>query len=145
MNEPHRERVIRPRRIRQRRASIAARGFTLLEVIVTLVLLALGAALVAPALRNAAPAPDDALDLLIARARESAVRRAQTLVLSVEPTGAWRLTPDMDTVLLAEGTLAREGARVTVRLSPLGACVVRPVRAAPRDAISCARAAARSP
>jgi prepilin-type N-terminal cleavage/methylation domain-containing protein len=103
---------------RRRRA-----GFTLLEIAVTLTLLALAASLVAPALRAPRVRGDD-LTAVVARAREAAVRRAEALVLRVEATGEWRLTAGDDTVAVGRGRLApAPSAFLAVRFSPLGTCV----------------------
>lgn len=96
-------------------------GFTLLEIVVTLVLIGLGAALVAPVFRRDA-VPDDAFPAVIASARELAVRRAQGLVLHVDDRGAWRLTTIGDTSSISSGTLTDGRGARRLRITPLGAC-----------------------
>jgi len=112
-----------------------ASGFTLLEIVVTLVLLGLAAAMVAPAFRRD-PNPEGEMRAVVAGARESAVRRAQTLVLRVDDRGAWRLTPVGDTISIRSGVLS--GGPLTLRISPLGACFHDEPSLAPDwDAIAC--------
>jgi prepilin-type N-terminal cleavage/methylation domain-containing protein len=110
---------------RRRRAA-----FTLLELLVVLVLLGLSAAFVIPTLRLPAPASDAVTPL--ERARATAVRRGESVRLTVEATGAWsvRATADtLDTILLSgTGTADRVHAVV---ISALGVCL--PEGAAPAD------------
>ena len=114
-------------------------GFTLLEIVVTLVLLGLAAAMVAPAFRRDS-SPEGDTRTVIAGARESAVRRAQTLILSVDDRGAWRLTPVGDTTSLGAGVLPVTGEPLTLRISPLGACFHEEASFAKGwDAIACTR------
>jgi prepilin-type N-terminal cleavage/methylation domain-containing protein len=99
-------------------------GYTLIEVIVVLVLLALAAALVAPALATPHDG-DGALAGLIGHARALAIRRAEAVELRVEATGAWRLDGLASAAVgpLETGTIApRPTAAVTLVFSPLGAC-----------------------
>jgi prepilin-type N-terminal cleavage/methylation domain-containing protein len=99
----------------------AVDGFTLLEIVVTLVLIGLGAALVAPVFRRDI-LPDDAFPAVIAGARELAVRRAQGMLLQVDDRGAWRLTTIGDTVSIGSGTLTTGPGASRLRITPLGAC-----------------------
>ena len=115
-----------------------ARGFTLLEIVVTLVLLGLAAAMVAPAFRRDTSRDSD-IRAVVASAREAAVRRAQTLVLHVDDRGAWRLTPVRDTASIRSGVLPESRETLTLRISPLGACFHEEPSIAPKwDAIACA-------
>lgn len=113
-------------------------GFTLLEIVVTLVLLGLAAGLVAPMFRRvASPASD--VRAVVASARETAVRRAQTLVLRVDDRGAWRLIPTGDTTSIGAGILSDGGQPLTLVIGPLGTCFnVGSVPVADWDAIACA-------
>ena len=112
-------------------------GFTLLEIVVTLVLLGLAAAMVAPAFQRNTSRDSD-VGAIVASAREAAVRRAQTLVLHVDDRGAWRLTPVRDTASISSGVLPQSRKPLTVRISPLGACFHEEPSIAPKwDAISC--------
>jgi len=102
-------------------------GFTLVETVVVLVLLALGTALVAPSLLT--PGNDQGRPLvgLIAVARDAAIRRAETLRLEVDVSGQWRLTPetpapDAGAAPLMEGRLEPGSAPLVLRFSPLGSC-----------------------
>lgn len=113
------------------RSSIGASprtGLTLLEVVVTLVVLGLAAALVSPAITPPHPDPDAERSRLIARSRESAVQRAQDLVLVIDSSGAWRLFP---AATPAEGRTGRglaPQAPLTLRVSSLGGCLVEKSR-----------------
>ena len=120
-------------------------GFTLLEIVVTLVILGLAAGLVAPMFRRD-PNPASDVRAVVASARETAVRRAQTLVLRVDDRGAWRLIPTGDTTLISTGILSDGGQPLTLVIGPLGTCFnVGSVAVAVWDAIACApgRGAAR--
>ena len=121
-----------------RHARLRARAaFTLLEIVVTLVLLGLAAAIVTPAFRR--DQPDEGLPAILAAAREVAVRRAQTLVLRVDDRGAWRLTTAEDTTSLGSGLLRDRGRARSFRITPLGSCFSEGQAIAPDwDAIACA-------
>ena len=113
-------------------------GFTLLEIVVTLVLIGLGAALVAPVFRRD-QVPDDSLTAVLAGARELAVRRAQDLVLEIDAQGSWRLTAGDDTSSIAAGVVANPGTARRLTVTPLGACVDGgSAPSASWDALACA-------
>lgn len=101
-----------------------ATGATLLELLVVLVLLALAAALAAPAFITPGGAPGPLLGEPLHAARVNAIRRAETLYLTVSPTGQWRLDAPSDTAApLATGVERRyAGPGVTVIVSSLGTC-----------------------
>ena len=112
-------------------------GFTLLEIVVTLVLIGLGVALVAPAFRRD-QIPDDSVSAVLAAARELAVRRAQDLVLEIDAQGAWRLTTADDTSSIAAGVVNGGTAR-RLTVTPLGACLDGgSAPSATWDALACA-------
>ena len=96
-------------------------GFTLLEIVVTLLLIGLGTALVAPMFRRVAP-PDDAFPAVVSVARELAVRRAQRLVLEVNDRGQWRLSALGDSTTIGGGVLADQATATRLSITPLGAC-----------------------
>jgi prepilin-type N-terminal cleavage/methylation domain-containing protein len=101
------------------------RAFTLLEVLVVLVLLAVAASLVAPAFPDMTRAREDELDGVIDAARQLAVRNASTVTLSFAPDGRWTAAGS-DGSSLAElpgGTLDAGGQpNLRLRVSPLGGC-----------------------
>ena len=113
-------------------------GFTLLEIVVTLLLIGLGTALVAPMFRRDR-LPDDSFPAVLSAARELAVRRAQRLVLDVDDRGQWRLSTARDTATIGGGLLAQRVAPSRLSITPLGACF-REDGADSRDwdAIACA-------
>lgn len=96
-------------------------GFTLLEIVVSLVLIGLGTALVAPIFRRDA-LPDDGYPAVVSAARELAVRRAQRLVLDIDDRGQWRLSVLGDSATLGAGVLAGRGTAARLTITPLGAC-----------------------
>ena len=121
-----------------RRARLGSRvAFTLLEIIVTLVILGLAAALVAPVFRT--DAPDEGLRSVLAATRETAVRRAQTLVLQVDDRGSWRIVGSGDSAMLGTGHFADGTKDLRIRVNPLGACFNEGARSTVTlDAIACA-------
>ena len=96
-------------------------GFTLLEIVVTLMLIGLGTALVAPMFRRVA-LPDDAYPAVVSAARELAVRRAQRLVLEVNDSGQWRLFAFGDSTAIGDGVLSERVTASRLNITPLGAC-----------------------
>jgi prepilin-type N-terminal cleavage/methylation domain-containing protein len=96
-------------------------GFTLLEIVVTLLLIGLATALVAPMFRRDA-LPDDAYSAVVSVARELAVRRAQRLILDVDDRGQWRLSAPGDSTTIGAGILSERVVASRLSLSPLGAC-----------------------
>ena len=121
-----------------RRARLGSRvAFTLLEIIVTLVILGLAAALVAPVFRT--DAPDEGLRSVLAATRESAVRRAQTLVLQVDVRGSWQIVAAGESTSIADGRFTDGTKDLRIRVNPLGACFNEGARSTVRlDAIACA-------
>lgn len=112
-------------------------GFTLLEIVVTLVLIGLGAALVAPVFRR--QAPDDSFPAVLSGARELAVRRAQTMVLRVDGDGGWRLTTAGDSAAISTGRLTEPTSARQLTITPLGACLDQgSLSAGTWDAVACA-------
>ena len=105
----------------KRHGRLRAGGFTLLEIVVTLVLLGLAAAMVAPAFRTET-APDEGFRSILALTREAAVRRSQTLVLQVDGRGAWRIAADGDSTPIADGRFTDGTKELRIRVNPLGAC-----------------------
>ena len=98
-------------------------GYTLIEVIVVLLLLTLGALLVAPTPQQR----DDPekLAALVGQARITALRRGEALALRLEPSGAWRLDglASGDGAAIAQGVVSfAPAAPLTLILSPLGTC-----------------------
>jgi hypothetical protein len=99
---------------------------TLLEIVVALALVGIGAALVLPALGDGWRREPRMRDI-VRVARTTALRRAQALALEISPDGAWRLTlaaVDEEGAPLGEGRLrAAPSAPLRLRLTPLGACI----------------------
>ena len=125
-------------------------GVTLLELLVVLALLGVGAAVVAPALRL--PAARDAAADPVARTRALALRRAETLRLVVDRDGQWNVRPARDDAAppLASGVLApsrTDSLPARLVVTPLGDCLADVGVAAPVawDPVRCAPAVAGAP
>lgn len=129
------------------RVSRARVGFTLLELIVVMALVAVFTAAVAPSIVFRTPS-DPTLPEVVAAGRAAAVARAQSLRLVVRPAGDWdlRLPLPADSAI-ARGivaALSRPSGVVDLRLSPLGTCVAvhpLPETLAGWDAARCTSAA----
>ena len=102
------------------------RGFTLLELLVVLVLLGLGAFLVVPVLRLPGPSRID--DGAIQRARATAIRRGESVRLTMATDGVWsvRATADTGGAILLSGAGADAsgtGQSQSIVITALGACL----------------------
>jgi prepilin-type N-terminal cleavage/methylation domain-containing protein len=115
-------------------------GVTLLELMVTLTLLALAAALVPPLLRAPGAAADRGEEMapagrgaladagpsdepsLVRLARRQAVARAGAVRLTLSATGDWSLRALPDHRMLAAGRLAVPAAPLVLDVDALGTC-----------------------
>jgi prepilin-type N-terminal cleavage/methylation domain-containing protein len=100
-------------------------GYTLLEVIVVLILLAVAAAVVAPGLLSNRPEPASEVRTLVDNARQASVRRGEMVRLTIDRSGLWRATvgTGSERELLMAGRLdAPPGAAADLIFSPLGTC-----------------------
>jgi prepilin-type N-terminal cleavage/methylation domain-containing protein len=116
----------------------AARGaFTLIELIVVLVIMALATALVAPALLR--PLRDDGAHLvaIVASARETAAARGEIVYLRFDPSGDWHIEGGGSSL---EGTVMH-GRMHPLSRSPL-TLIVAPTGSCAFDVASSAAAAA---
>lgn len=104
---------------------MTARGFTLLEVVVVLVLIGLTTTLVAPALLSPSDEPSASLQGVIRHAQHLSLRRGETLVLEVSTERRWTVLGSavagdvVDTGAL-EGDAPR--GRVELWVNPVGSC-----------------------
>ncbi|MGQ0538270.1 MAG: prepilin-type N-terminal cleavage/methylation domain-containing protein [Gemmatimonadaceae bacterium] len=103
------------------------RGLTLIEVIVALALLGLGAALVFPLMWPTPPrVQEEPLQRLVYRARALAVARAEPLRLTIGRDGDWAIvsgvTPDSGAIESGALYAPPAGAAV-VRVTELGICL----------------------
>lgn len=122
----------------ERHGRLRAGGFTLLEIVVTLVLLGLAAALVSPVFRTGAT-PDENLNEVLAATRETAVRRAQTLVLQVDAGGWWQIVAPGESPAVGSGRFTDGTGDLRIRVNPLGACFSEGTQGVPGlDAVACA-------
>lgn len=100
-------------------------GFTLLEVIVTLALLALLTALAAPTFVIRRTDDERELSRVLQVSRELAIRRAESLSLYIDATGRWSLGSDgspSQEPIQRDSLKERMSSAALVRISPLGAC-----------------------
>jgi prepilin-type N-terminal cleavage/methylation domain-containing protein len=94
------------------------RGFTLLELVVVLALIAIGASLVAPAVLSPPPAPDAGV-VRVEDARRLALRRAESVTVPLDGQLRIRVSP------LGACTLERtSGAGAMPAFDPIGCRVV---------------------
>jgi prepilin-type N-terminal cleavage/methylation domain-containing protein len=103
-------------------------GFTLIEMLLVVVLLAMAAALVVPAIRSMLPART-ALGALVPAARKAAERRGETIYLRIRKSGDWRMEGEAstDTGPLATGRVDPfPGLPLTLIVSPRGSCAFDP-------------------
>jgi prepilin-type N-terminal cleavage/methylation domain-containing protein len=99
-------------------------GFTLLEIIVVLILLAMATAVVGPSLFYSKPVTSQ-LPSVLATAREVGIKRGETVRLRIDVTGAWQLTADataQEDLLLSGRITDPMGSPVDLVISPLGTC-----------------------
>jgi prepilin-type N-terminal cleavage/methylation domain-containing protein len=111
-----------PREARLKRTS---GGFTLLELVVVLVVLALAAALAVPALSRMPGHRESELKSLVLGSREAAARRGETVYLSISASGSWK----MEGAGSATGGPIQSGqvdpfpgVPLTLIVSPVGSC-----------------------
>jgi prepilin-type N-terminal cleavage/methylation domain-containing protein len=101
-------------------------GFTLVEVIVVLILLAVSAALVAPAILFPEREATSALVPVVNAARQLAARRGETLYLQVASDGKWRVfgAASLTEGAITEGRLEDnyEAPAFTLVIAPIGSC-----------------------
>lgn len=103
-------------------------GYTLLEVIVVLVLLAVAATVVAPGFLSPRPEQSSSLRALVGNAREAAVLRGEMVRLRIDRFGAWRAIAGSSPrgELLMSGRLSDTSGAVDLLFSPLGTCALTP-------------------
>ncbi|HEX6105606.1 MAG TPA: prepilin-type N-terminal cleavage/methylation domain-containing protein [Gemmatimonadales bacterium] len=102
-----------------------ARGFTLLELVVVLIVLSLATALAVPALRRPTDHQESGLGALILGAREAAARRGETMYLSVATSGDWKLEgggPGGEAPIQTGEVEPFPGLPLTLIVSPVGSC-----------------------
>lgn len=101
-----------------------SKGYTLIEVVVVLVLMALAVGLVAPALTGRQHSTAGII-ALIGEARATAIRRAEAVYLRIEGSGAWRMdgaaSSQAGAIAMGRVTPAPD-APLTLVFSPLGSC-----------------------
>ena len=108
-------------------------GFTLVELIVVLVILALAAAIVAPSLISSRSEASTELSRLVGSAREAAVRRGEAVLLRTDRAGSWKIiagAPPREEILKSGQLTDAHADRVELVFSPLGTCGP-PAEAAP--------------
>jgi len=100
-------------------------GFTLIELLVVLIVMGISLVLVVPAIVPPARAPANDLQDIIDATRREAIRRAESLTLSIESDGRWLVEQAAGAdARLGEGAVSRPPAvALHVRITPLGACL----------------------
>jgi len=102
------------------------RGVTLIEMVVVLVLIGMTAALAAPALLRPARA-ESGFRELVSAARETAIRRGETVHLRIGASGEWRIEGSASAapeVLLSGRVDPFLQHPLTVLVSPTGSCAL---------------------
>jgi len=101
-------------------------GFTLVEVIVVLILLAVSAALVAPAILFPEREATSVLVPVVDGTRQLAARRGETLYLQMAADGRWLVfgAASLSEGAITEGRLQGEyeGPAFTLVVAPIGSC-----------------------
>jgi type II secretory pathway pseudopilin PulG len=112
---------------------------TLLELVIVLVLMGIGAALVAPMLARPAATGEAPVAAVVARARQAAVRRAEPLRVRLAVNGAWTVTSQRDEVVIDSGRVTGEAMERAWDVDALGGCVPAESAAprAPFDGLDC--------
>ena len=113
-------------------------GFTLIEVAVTLVVMALAVTLVIPTFSNKSVSQPSVADV-VRNASRLALRRAEWITLRVDARG-WDVHSDTqpDTTSLEHGALAVSVSLPFVaRMSPMGACLTNDMSAIAGEADPC--------
>ena len=100
-----------------------SRGVTLLELLIVLVLMAVFAALVVPAVGRREGPVATADDALVSSARQTAVRRGEPLRLQLAASGTWSLTSQRDGALVDSGHITGERRSTSLLVDVLGGCV----------------------
>jgi prepilin-type N-terminal cleavage/methylation domain-containing protein len=101
------------------------RAFSLLELIVVMVVLSLGAALAVAALGRRTAPRESELASLILLSREAAARRGETIHLEIAASGAWTIQGSASRAdgPIRAGQVSRfPGLPLTLIVSPIGSC-----------------------
>jgi prepilin-type N-terminal cleavage/methylation domain-containing protein len=100
-------------------------GFTLFEILVVLILMAVAAGLIAPAFFPPRQSDSPPIATLVRGARNAAARRGETLYLTITASGRWHLEGGASSKagMLSSGTLSDyQGPAATLVVSPIGTC-----------------------
>ncbi len=110
----------------KRRTFLLLRGFTLVEMIVALAVIGLALAVVAPSL--ILPPRESGITQALTSARRASVRRGETMTLTVESDGKWKLTSGRSSTgetLLAGNIEDGDIFAAEIVISPIGICTVQ--------------------
>lgn len=119
--------------------AVHRRAFTLIELIVVLAVLGLVASLTLPRFTTS-DQDESPFRAVIARARQEAARRAQTLDLDIQSDGQWSVSTSATPLL--HGTIAGDVAALRLRITPLGVCFAEWPAPAGWDVVACEAPAA---
>ncbi|MCC6316755.1 MAG: prepilin-type N-terminal cleavage/methylation domain-containing protein [Gemmatimonadaceae bacterium] len=129
-------------RLLRGRSSALRRGVTLVELVLVLAVLGVGAALVLPTFITPRPA-QATLASVAQQARARAIATAQPLTLRLAADGRWLLAASGgERQTMDSGAIAEPGP-VVLDVSPLGACTIRFGRVLRWDAARCSAEGAR--
>jgi prepilin-type N-terminal cleavage/methylation domain-containing protein len=101
-------------------------GFTLIEMMVVLLIMGMAAALAAPALLRSRPV-ESGLSALVANARETAIRRGETVYLRIGQSGQWIIEGAASSgagALVSGQVDPIPGAPLTLLVTPTGSCAL---------------------
>lgn len=113
-----------------------SRAFTLIEVIVTLAVMGIALAVVAPSLILRQPEPG--LSEVVTASRRAALRRGESMTVTIDADGKWRASPARSSSeTLISGSITPHGSGSSeLLISPLGVCTVRRGTLSPSDAFN---------
>lgn len=110
-------------RVARSRGHIGARaGVTLLELLVVIVVLAVSAAVVLPALRPPASTPASAEDALLSATRRTAIARGEPVRLRLDADGTWGVAGARTGTVIDTGRIMAHPRPLDISVDPRGSC-----------------------
>lgn len=103
---------------------ILRRAYTIIEVVVVMIILGVVLAVTVPRFVRGRTASPESPQQVVTRARRTAIERAQSLSLIIEPNGNWELSEaSLSGRVLAQGVTIHSPSIVQVNVTPSGICV----------------------